>query len=92
MCSTVPRLERAVQQIFFNISKPYRWIRPSNQECFRLAGIASHRIDLTGACDLPPAFRRPKRRRRGYYADTTQKALGAKAYVARARTLVSRSL
>jgi hypothetical protein len=24
--------------------------------------------DLTGACDLPPAFRRPKLWRRGYYA------------------------
>jgi len=41
--------------------------------CVRFLVIA---IDLAGACRLPPAFRRPKRRRREYYADPPKKALG----------------
>jgi hypothetical protein len=32
--------------------------------------------DLTGACRSPPAFRRPKQRKRGYCADPHKKALG----------------
>jgi hypothetical protein len=40
--------------------------------CVKMHGIAG---DLTGACSLPSAHRRPKRRGGGYYADPLKKAL-----------------
>jgi hypothetical protein len=68
MCSTEARWAFAALPIFCNMANPYRRTRPSNPEWIDLSELLVIASDLTSAFRLPPDFRRPKLRRRGYYA------------------------